>query len=274
MTEFDTAAYLQRIGLDTQPAASVDGLHALQRAQALAIPFENFDILLERGISLEPQAVFDKLVHRRRGGYCFELNGLFLAALQAFGFQARALLGRVHVVGEPTGRSHQISLVSIDGEDWIADVGFGAQTALQPMRLVRDEPQALHDSVRRYVDDPRFGTMLQMQGPERWINLYSFDFWHVTEGDRVMGNHFTSTHPGSFFTFARIAARPTPTGRRSLLDFTLRQVDGGAEATEQLAGGEAYLTALREHFGIELGAPYDALRPTREDALPASLSGG
>uniref|UniRef100_UPI0025F78BB1 arylamine N-acetyltransferase family protein n=1 Tax=uncultured Phenylobacterium sp. TaxID=349273 RepID=UPI0025F78BB1 len=121
MTAFDADAYLKRIGLTAPPEPTVEGLNALQRAQVLAIPFENFDIMLGRGISLEPDAVFDKLVRRRRGGYCFEINGLLLTALQAFGFEARALLGRVHLMGQTTGRSHQISLVTIDGTHWIAD---------------------------------------------------------------------------------------------------------------------------------------------------------
>ena len=275
MTTFDTHAYLDRVGLSAAPAPTLAGLEALHRAQALAIPFENFDILLGRGISLEPEAVFDKLVRRPRGGYCFELNSLMLEALLAFGFKARPLLARVHFVGEPTGRSHQISLVTIDGEDWIADVGFGGTTALEPLKLVRDQPVTLHDSVRRFVDDPDYGVMLQMQGPDGWINMYSFDFWHVAEGDRVMGNHFTSTHPASFFTWARIAARPTPTGRVSLLDFNFRRTDGGEEQVALLAEGEPYMAALREHFGIGLDAPYDMIKPVRDsDEILKVLSAG
>jgi N-hydroxyarylamine O-acetyltransferase len=261
---FETEPYLRRIGLAEAPRPDVDGLRALQRAQAMSIPFENFDILLERGIALEPEAVFAKLVRRPRGGYCFEVNGLLLAALQAFGFEARPLLGRVHMMGEPTGRSHQISLVRIDGADWIADAGFGGATATEPMKLVLDEPVELAGSVRRFVEDPLFGVMLQLRGEGGWTNLYSFDLEHVTRNDRLMGNHFMSTHPDSFFTWARVAARPTPEGRVTLVDFKLRRVERGVETVETLAPGAPYLEALRRHFGIELDAPYEALRPTRD----------
>lgn len=261
MTAFDVDAYLKRIGLGAPPAPTAEGLHALHRAQPLAIPFENFDILLGRGISLEPEAVFDKLVRRPRGGYCFEVNGLFLRALQAFGFEARALLGRVHIAGPVTGRSHQLSLVRVGGEDWIADVGFGSGTALAPMRLVLDEPQQVPGSVRRYVADETYGTVLQQRGEDGWSNLYSFDMCHVIDSDRAMGNHFTSTHPGSFFTWARVATRPTATGRVSLMDYTLRRVEDGRETVTRLEEGEPYLAALRENFGIGIDAPYEAIKP-------------
>lgn len=267
MTDFDTDAYLRRIGLDAPPSPTVEGLHALQRAQVLAIPFENFDILLGRGISLEPGDVFDKLVRRKRGGYCFEVNGLLLAALQAFGFEARALLGRVHLMGQATGRSHQVSLVRIGGEDWIADAGFGAGTALAAMKLVLDEPQQVPGSVRRYVADPVYGTMLQMETPEGWSNLYSFDLEPVVDADRAMGNWFTSTHPGSFFTWARVAARQTPQGRVTLMDYTMKVLENGAETVTRLEEGEPYLAVLRDAFGIDIDAQYEAIKPIAGDGV-------
>jgi N-hydroxyarylamine O-acetyltransferase len=270
MPDFDTAAYLARVGLAEPPPPTAEGLATLHRAQAYAIPFENFDILLDRGISLDPEAVFDKLVRRRRGGYCFELNGLFLEALGAFGFDARALLGRVHIMGPPTGRSHQISLVRIGTESWIADVGFGGTTAPLPMPLRTGTSTDVGGSLRRYVEDERFGYMLQAQTPEGWADYYSFDLGHVGEADREMGNHFTATHPASFFTWARVASRPTPEGRVSLMDFTLRTVTDGEERLETVPPGDAYLDILRSRFGVDLAAPYEALRPVREDS-PVSL---
>jgi N-hydroxyarylamine O-acetyltransferase len=124
---FDLSAYLERITLKTAPTADIDGLAQIQRAHRLTIPFENLDVKLGRGISLDPVHVFDKLVTRRRGGYCFEQNSLFLRALHAIGFEARPLLARVWMMA-PDGvppRTHTLNLVRIDGKDWIADAGFG-----------------------------------------------------------------------------------------------------------------------------------------------------
>src|SRR5690606_8472723 len=94
-----------------------------------------------------------------------------------------------------------------------------------------------------------------------WQNLYSFDFGHVVPADIASGNHFTATHPSSFFTFTRVAALPKPDGRVSLADTALKIVAGGAEQTLVLADDERYLAALEQHFGIALDAPYAALRP-------------
>jgi len=103
--------------------------------------------------------------------------------------------------------------------------------------------------------------MLQALKQGQWLDLYSFDLGHVFPADIALGNHFTSTHPTSLFTVARVVALPTPSGRVSLLNCTLRIVTDGAEQVQELAEGQAYLDALKTHFGIELDASYAALRP-------------
>lgn len=116
--------YLERVHYSGRIEPTAKLLERIRRAQAYRIPFENFDILLGRGVSLEPTTIFDKLVRRVRGGYCFELNGLFLMALQAIGFDARSLLARVHLNGALTGRSHQLILVTVQGQEWLAESRF------------------------------------------------------------------------------------------------------------------------------------------------------
>ena len=195
LSGFDAPAYLRRIGLSTPTRVSAKGLDTLHRAQAFSIPFENFDILLGRGINLDKDAVFNKLVNHRRGGYCFELNGLFLRALIHFGFTARPLLARVHIRGMITGRSHQLSLVTIDGEDWLADVGFGGNGMVAPLPLETGKNFLQNNVTYRLIEQKPFGTMLQVLDEHRWSDLYSFDLTHVTEEDIKLGNYFTSTHP-------------------------------------------------------------------------------
>lgn len=258
---FDLDDYLKRLNYSGIVQPTEDGLEALHRAQVYTLPFENFDILLGRGIALEPAALCNKLVHRARGGYCFELNGLFLMALHAIGFEARALLGRVHLTDPPSGREHQLLLVTLQGRPWIADVGFGGLGFRAPIPFELNHPTS-HDGLTfRLVEAEPFGIMLQTLKKGQWLNLYSFDLGQVFPVDIALGNHFTSTHPTSLFTFARIVALLTPTGRVSLLNRTLRIVTTGVEQVQELAEGQAYLDALRTHFGIELNAPYEALRP-------------
>jgi N-hydroxyarylamine O-acetyltransferase len=258
---FPKNTYLKRIDHGDTPRLTEEGLAALHRAQAFAIPFENFDIQLGRIISLAPEALVEKLLRRARGGYCFELNGLFLMALKAFGFDARALLARVHLHGKPSGRGHQIVLVELHGRRWIADVGFGHPHLLRPIPLELNRATTHGERQFRLSDAGRFGIMLQTRAGDGWQDLYSFDLGHVFPGDIAYGNHFTSTHPDAFFTNARVAALPREEGAITLYNLTLVERVAHREFTTELPEGPAFMEALRTHFGIELDLPYEALRP-------------
>jgi N-hydroxyarylamine O-acetyltransferase len=267
---FDSEAYLERVNLSGSVRSTEDRLADLQRAQLYTIPFENFDILLERGISLDPAVLCSKLVNRKRGGYCFELNGLFLMALQAFGFDARALLARVHLNGTPSGRGHQIALVTIRGRQWIADVGFGNPNLRVPIPLEFNRPFPQDGREVRLIDAGHFGTMLQARIDEQWQNLYSFELGHVFPPDILYGNHYASTHPNSLFTTARVAALATPEGATTLLNTTLKRTLAGKEQVQELEEGPGYLDALQTCFGIKLDAAYADLRPLPDAGLDTS----
>ena len=254
--KFDCDAYLQRIKYSHQIYPTEKDLKDLHRAQFYTIPFENFDILLGRGVNLEPGQLFNKLVHKRRGGYCFELNGLFLMALRAFGFDACPLLGRVHITGTPSGRGHQLTLITIQGKQWIADVGFGSDTPRTPIALDQRRP-VIHDGQKfRLINTTNFGFMAQTFKGGHWENLYSFDLGYVCPADIKYGNHFTSTHPDALFTNARLAALPVQNGGYTLFNNTLKITIGEKETIQELAEGQPYLDALKTYFGIELDAPY------------------
>ena len=205
--DFPLDEYCERIGTPEAGRATAERLAELQAAHLFAMPFENFDIQLGRGINLDPAHLIDKLIRHRRGGYCFELNGLFLAALHRTGFEARPLLARVHVSGEPTGRGHQLSLVTIEGRNWIADVGFGGACPRQPIPLEKGT-ESVQGPLTFRLQSHGLGNMLQLKQPDdSWQDLYSFDLTPVVPMDITYGNHFTSTHPASFFTTSRIAVR-------------------------------------------------------------------
>lgn len=263
-SEFDIEAYLRRIGLDSMVSADEEGLEVLHRAQVYAIPFENFNILLGRGVSLEPRTLFDKLILQRRGGYCFELNGLFLRVLRHAGFRARPLLARVHLRGEPGGRTHQLSLVTAGGRDWIADVGFGSNGLRAPIPFELDQISDQDGYRYRLAHAGPFGTMLQLEQENGWQDLYSFDLGYVNQADIELSNHYTSTHPGCFFTWARVVNLPRRTGRISLMDFSLTEIDGEKVRETSLEAGPAYLEALERYFGIRLDADYDSLHPVKD----------
>lgn len=248
---FNKAAYLSRIGIDETVPADVAGLVSLHMAQAYSIPFENLDIILGRGIDISLEAVFEKLIDRRRGGYCFELNGLFIQALKAFGFEVRPLLARVHISGEPTGRTHKVCLVSFGEQQWLADVGFGANGLRAPMPLSLGFKSEQDGQIFKIVADDAFGMMMQCQSPKGWLDLYSFDLSHVCSADVEMGNHYTSTHENSVFTSMPIVTKPTAQGRVTLRQDNLRIVGGKTVVDKTITKLRDYHAALTDHFDLE-----------------------
>ncbi len=258
--EFSLERYLDRVRLVRRPHIDVDGLTAVHRAQAFSVPFENFDIQLGRPLDLSPAGLFDKMVLRPRGGYCFELNGLLQVALVRLGFNLRRILARVHLLGSPSGRTHLLSAVGLGDREWIADVGFGAGGLRSPIPLELDREDHQDGRVFRLVHFPPFGRMLQLKEQGTWNNLYSFDDTHVCDADVAVANHFTETNSKSFFTYSRIASLPSAEGRIALQDFTLRQWQGTRCDESRLPADDNYLEALHDHFGIQLDARYANLR--------------
>ncbi len=267
MNQTHLQAYLDKMGVTQSLDVSSDTLLMLHNAQHRRLPFENFDIALGRGISISEQEIIDKLIYQERGGYCFELNALLLKVLQTIGFDARPLLGRVHLSGTPSGRTHQFTLVTMGEDKWIVDVGFGSNTPRAPLPFVLN--QAIHTDLQtfRFVEHELVGYMLQVQSyddVEQWIDLYSLDFEHVFDGDIVCGNHYTSTSPNSHFTSSRVAALATDSGIITLLNYSLKYRANGEVVEIELEAGQTYLSALKTHFGIDLDADYSSIKPLKE----------
>lgn len=260
LMEFDWQAYLRRIGFEGVVEVDHAGLTELHRRQVRSIAFENFDILLGRPITLDPTRLWEKMVDNRRGGYCFELNGLMVMAMQAFGFHARPLLAHVHMSGEVNPlRTHQFSLVTLDGEDWLSDVGFGSSSPRAPVRFALDQPQQQDGECFRIIASTDYGYMLQSQLEGDWQDLYSFDLDTVDPQDIYKGNQFASTHPHSFFTHTGVAAIQSESGRMALRNLDLRVVEGGNETLQSVAPGADYIKMLDDCFGLQIDRPFDAL---------------
>ena len=261
MDTFKPGSYLARINHPGDIELTEEGLRSLHRSQLFSIPFENFDVLLKRPVLLDPGSLASKLVDRPRGGYCFELNGLFLHALNHFGFTARALLARVHLHGVHGARGHQLSLVTIGSRQWLADVGFGGFNMREPIPFEINREAACDGQRLRIVRRQPYGTMLQALSEDGWLDLYSFDLEHVGPADIKQGNYYSSTHPDSIFVVNRAAALSNESGRVTLLNYTLRIVEADGFRVCDLPDDQRYLDALKSHFGIDLDAAYDQLPP-------------
>ncbi len=261
--DFPLSEYLSRIGLDTAPKPDLEGLRALHAAQAFSIPFENFDVLLGRNISLETGDLVSKLIRHRRGGYCFELNGIFYRALKALGFEVRQLMARVlYDRPDPGARTHEVLLVRISGEDWLADNGFGGPGLCLPLPMMPDVIGEQFGERYRLRGDPQLGMVLQRESKGAFIDIFSFNENEVTlDVDIEMANHFTSTWPASTFRLRRMCSLRKAWGRVTLSDMELTIHRDGESVSRTLRPGPGYIAAMAEHFGIYLDAAYEDLAP-------------
>lgn len=193
-------AYFSRLGWTGEPDVSIDTLRELHLQHNSAIPFENLDVLLPREIHLDDRALEEKLIAARRGGYCFEQNGLLERVLREIGFNVRSLLGRVVLANPPQmpPRTHRLLLVEVAGERWIADVGFGGQTLTAPIKLLADIPQQTPHGSYRLVHEGDEWT-LQFNHHEHWQSMYHFDLGRQYASDYVMGNFWSAHWPQSHF---------------------------------------------------------------------------
>lgn len=249
--------YFERVGYAGAREPTLEVLHALTAAHTMSIPFESADPVRGRAVDIAPQALYRKLVLARRGGYCFEQNGLFLEVLRRLGFRVRPLRAGVRLARpdrhEPVGHTHLVLEVMVDGETWITDVGVGSTSLTRALRRVDGVEQATSHDVRRLVRaDGRWFHQVRRDGD--WVDVYEFGDVVMAMPDRVIANWYTSTHPDSVFRRHLVAARALPHGRRVSLDdrqLIVRGADGRADK-KTLRGARELLMALHEHFGIEL----------------------
>jgi N-hydroxyarylamine O-acetyltransferase len=260
---FDLDSYLARINLPARVTPDAEGLARLQREHRLAIPFENLDVRLGRGIAIDSVSVFAKLVTARRGGYCFEHNRLFMDALTALGFRVRPLLARVWLgVAETPPLTHTLSLVTIGDRQWIADAGFGGSYA--PVMALADgwygeAPDGASFRLERHETQ---GWMLSRKGNpgstdgrgtgEGWQPQYSFHETEVFDADLALSNHWTSTAPASRFTGTTIASIVLPHGLAGLTDRHYHRRAGDNTTRADITDPRVYRMRMSLMFGIDL----------------------
>lgn len=251
---FDLGAYLARIGASRPLAASLEALRALHQAHAAAIPFENLDVLLGRPIRLDLDALQAKLVARRRGGYCFEQNTLFRAALEAIGFRVSPLAARVRAGASAVRpRTHMLLRVELPEGAWLADVGFGGDGLVHPLAF--DEEKELWIGVfgHRLRRDGELW-VLQSNQAGGWGDLYAFTLEPQYPADYEMANHFTSTWPGSPFVNNLTAQRCWPERRALLRNRELVVREAGGEMRQTVRDPEHLLEILDGVFGLSFPA--------------------
>lgn len=249
----DLDAYLKRIGWSGPVRKTAEDLAALAAHHATAIPFENLNPFLGLPVEIDIPTLERKLVRDHRGGYCFEQNTLFAAALRTLGFDVSGLSARV-LWGLPddtiTSRGHMLLQVELDGQAYIADVGFGGLTLTGALRLVPDTEQpTAHEPFRFAVVDGDWREQAKVGGA--WRSLYRFDLQRQYPVDYVVANHYTATHPASRFPKSLFLARPVEGRRYALLDrdFAVHHLNGPTER-RHLDRDDEVIDVLETYFDI------------------------
>lgn len=248
----DKEKYLRRIQQSSISAPHLNNLKELQKNHLLNIPFENLDIHYQIPIELNIARIFNKVVENKRGGFCYELNGLFYQLLRSLGFKAKMVSARVFDKDKGYGEEfdHMAIIVSIDNREYLCDVGFGEFT-FEPLELVTDEIQ----------DDDR-GNFLIDKLDEHYYRVNKIENGRSTP-EYIFQTHerelkdfqkmctYHQTSPKSHFTQKRLISLPVPDGRITITGNKLKITEQGSEHEVELKNEDEFLKNLKKWFNIE-----------------------
>ncbi|WP_079406335.1 arylamine N-acetyltransferase family protein [Streptomyces sp. 3211] len=261
--ELDLDAYLARIGWagssgdEGQPRElrpDLDTLYAVHRAHTAAIAFESLDVLLGRPVALDLKSIEAKLVHDRRGGYCYEQNSLLAAALERIGFEVSGRGARNRTRGDSLlAVTHAVLVVTVEGEPWLCDAGFGHQGPREPLPLGRPGTEVRQGEWTYRVREEENGLLVVclLRG-DTWRDLYAFSPQPYHPVDYVVLNHYSSSHPASSFVGRLVVQHPGDGVRRALVGRELTRLHPDGRAEQESVGPDELLAVLDREFGLRL----------------------
>ena len=277
--KLDLDAYLNRIGYSGPREPSEGTLTALYRGHLAAVRFENLDVFLRGEVSVDLADIQEKIVFRGRGGYCYEQAQLFGAVLERLGFGVERLLARVGPDGGPARpRTHLTLRVRAEQNVWLADPGFGSSppAPLSLRRYRSGGPQEVDGWIYDVTPDEEHGQevwkLREYQAGE-WATLHRWDDSILQPVDVVLSNHYTSTHPASWFTWQPIIVKRDPDAIRSILGRTYTVTHAGHAKTRTELTDKEFASTLTGEFGLRLtGDELDLLvkAPTGHDKEPVA----
>ncbi|MGA9813242.1 MAG: arylamine N-acetyltransferase [Terriglobales bacterium] len=247
------SSYLQRVGYTGPRQPIAETLRSLHRAHMFSVPFENLDISLGRKIICEEESFLRKIIERRRGGFCYELNGAFAALLRGLGFEVTLLSGRVPREDGSSSPEfdHLALLVDLEGP-WLADVGFG-DLFTTPVRLEIGQEQEQDGRRFRIVEQDGRLQLDRTEPDGRWRCQYSFTLVPRSLDEFAPMCHYHQTSPESPFTRRRVCSMATPDGRITISDYKLITTRNGEKQERPLNSEDERQNALQEYFGVVLG---------------------
>jgi len=247
--------YLRRIGIEkTDFPANLEALKLLQKQHLLRVPFENLNIHWKCPIVLEAEKFYEKIVVGGRGGFCYELNGLFFKLLEEIGFRSKMISARVSDGKGEFGAEfdHLAILTEIDGEEYLVDVGFGSFTA-EPLKFILDAEQKDENGVfliRKF--DGNYFEVVKKDGDE-WKSEYIFTILPRDLAEFAEMCHYHQTSSESHFTRNKIFSLMTKDGRKTLTDSKFIETKGGQKNERLINSVEEFNRILEREFGLKPG---------------------
>ena len=254
--------YLERIKFNGDLSVSYGTLSQLVFQHFMNVPYENVDILNHIPLSLEIPDIYDKIVNRRRGGYCFELNALFNWLLNRIGFETESYFSRF-LLNQPTDviaiKRHRVMKTEIDEVAYLVDVGVGNEVPVRPLPLIENEETAMRGLIFRLIKDDILGWVLQYKNVKKnndeWKNIYSFTVEKQYEIDFVQPNFWCQYSPDSPLNTQNKIALRTETGKYTIDGHLFRIYDmTGSQLviSEKMLDTSELHGVLCDYFGIVL----------------------
>ena len=244
-SNFSLPDYLNRIGYSGDVSPNHVTLTALMSHQLQSVPFENTTVQAGKIPSLIPEDIYTKIVTDSRGGYCYEVNGLFAMALTAVGFEWYFAGARPMFYPTRRPKTHMVVIVTIEGKNYLCDTGFGGYGLREPMRISHEEHADQNGD--RFLLELRDGEyVLTSLVNDEWTPQYGFALTPQEWIEFSLSNYFNATHPDTIFTQKKLAVIQSATGRKILMDNSLKIIDNGIITLTDVD----YDSAAREHFGL------------------------
>jgi N-hydroxyarylamine O-acetyltransferase len=253
MRNFDLQKYFKRISFSDNPAPDLNTLKQLHLQHMLSVPFENLDIHIKRKITLNQEMLYKKIVENNRGGFCYEMNGLFYDVLKALGFKAKVVSARVYDTSEPSPEfDHMALIVTLDDGDWLADVGFG-DSFLEPLKLEPETVQKQYGkSYKIEIIDKENFKVQNMDSKAEWNNMYRFSLIPRALNDFDEMCVYNQSSPQSHFTQKRFCSLARTNGRITLSGMKVIETKDGVRKETELEDEREFNARLKEIFGIVL----------------------
>lgn len=249
----DIQKYFNRINFKGNVNTEFETLGALHLNHLLNIPFENLDIHIGRKIILDPEMIYSKIVLNNRGGFCYEMNGLFFGIIKSMGFNARMVSARVYDSEVPGPEfDHMAIIVSINNKEYLADVGFG-DSFLTPLEFAIGLVQKQNNKYYRIDNSDGAGYIVKSSdNGEDFHNLYLFTrVSRELEEFKLMCNYH-QTSPESHFTHKRMCTIAKTDGRITLSGLKQIETKNGIRTETELKNADEFNKKLKEFFGIDL----------------------